>query len=186
VEQPSEAQRLARLADRDFTAGLEERLQGLLGPINGVGPRMLFPLSGLVAERFGHRRVVLVGEAAHVVPPVGAQGLNLGFRDVAALADVLLEARQKGCDCGGPKQIAAYDRARRIEVSSSVYAIDFLNRSLLSDLIGIEILRGAAFHFLALSAPLRRAVMQAGLGRTSHHWLMAPEASEIKQPQSDA
>jgi 2-octaprenyl-6-methoxyphenol hydroxylase len=186
VEQPSEAERLGRLADRDFTAALEERLQGLLGPINGVGPRMLFALSGLMAERFGLRRIVLVGEAAHVVPPIGAQGLNLGFRDVAALADVLLEARQKGCDFAAPDLIAAYDRARRIEVSSSVYTIDFLNRSLLSDLVGIEILRGAALHVLALSAPLRRAVMQAGLGMTSHHWLMAPLPSETGQPQSNA
>jgi 2-octaprenyl-6-methoxyphenol hydroxylase len=186
VEQPSEAQRLGRLADQEFSTALEERLQGLLGLITGVGPRMLFPLNGLMAERFARHRVVLVGEAAHVVPPIGAQGLNLGFRDVAALADVLVEAREKRCDFGAPELIAVYDRARRTEISSSVYTIDVLNRSLLSDLVGIEIMRGAMLHLLALSAPLRRAVMQVGLGRTSHHRLMAPPPSETQQFRSGA
>jgi 2-octaprenyl-6-methoxyphenol hydroxylase len=186
VEQPNEAQRLGRLSDQEFTTALEEHLQGLLGLITGVGPRMLFPLSALMAARFARRRVVLLGEAAHVVPPIGAQGLNLGFRDVAALADILVEAREKRCDFGAPELIAAYDRARRTEISSSVYTIDVLNRSLFSDLFGIEILRGAALHLLALSAPLRRAVMQAGLGSTSHHRLMAPLPSETPQFRSGA
>mgnify|MGYP003694493103 CR=1 FL=1 len=87
LEDPGEAARLAKLSDTEFKALLEDRLQGFLGRIESIGPRALFPLRGLSAAPMAARRIALVGEAAHVIPPIGAQGLNLGLRDVAALSD---------------------------------------------------------------------------------------------------
>ena len=91
VERPGPAGRLASLNDEEFRAALETRLGGLLGPIGRVSPRTLFPLAGLTATILGQNRVALLGEAAPVIPPIGAQGLNLGLRDAAALADCVAE-----------------------------------------------------------------------------------------------
>jgi 2-octaprenyl-6-methoxyphenol hydroxylase len=112
----------------------------------------------------GARRIALVGEAAHVVPPIGAQGLNLGLRDAAALADCASEAKARGEDIGGEAMLAAYDRARRLDVLGRSLAIDLLNRSLLTSLPPVEALRTLAVHTLAGVAPLRRLFMQEGAG----------------------
>jgi 2-octaprenyl-6-methoxyphenol hydroxylase len=105
-----------------------------------------------------------VGEAAHVVPPIGAQGLNLGLRDAASLADCVAEAKARGEDIGGDATLAAYDRARAPDVLARSLSIDLLNRSLLTDLLPVEALRGLAVHAIASFAPLRRALMQEGAG----------------------
>jgi 2-octaprenyl-6-methoxyphenol hydroxylase len=109
-------------------------------------------------------RIALVGEAAHVVPPIGAQGLNLGLRDAAELADCVGAAKARGEDIGGEAVLAAYDRARRRDVLARSLSIDVLNRSLLTDLLPVEALRGLAAHAIASFAPLRRALMQEGAG----------------------
>ncbi len=90
------------------------------------GPRGRVPMGGLSVERFGADRMVLVGEAAHVFPPIGAQGLNLGLRDVMALRDAVAEA----ADPGTPAAVAAYDRARQADVRLRTGAVDTLNRTL--------------------------------------------------------
>jgi 2-octaprenyl-6-methoxyphenol hydroxylase len=163
VETREEAQRLAGLGEEDFRTALETRLQGLLGSVGGIGARALYPLSGLEAEVFGRNRVALVGEAGHVVPPIGAQGLNLGLRDGAALADCIADALREGRDPGGAETLAAYTRARRPDVSSRVLAIDILNRSLISGLVPVHLARGLGLHALRAIGPLRRLVMREGL-----------------------
>jgi 2-octaprenyl-6-methoxyphenol hydroxylase len=164
VEAPDAARRLAGLGDGPFAEALEEALQGVLGSIGPVGPRALHDLGGRRAERMARARVALVGEAAHVVPPIGAQGLNLGLRDAAVLADVLAEARARGEDIGAEAALAAYDRARRADVAARSLSIDLLNRSLIADLVPVDMLRGLAAHAVASFAPLRRALMQEGTG----------------------
>jgi 2-octaprenyl-6-methoxyphenol hydroxylase len=164
VEEPGEARRLAALAEAAFAAELEERLQGVLGRIGAVGPRAVHALSGRRAERMAASRIALVGEAAHVVPPIGAQGLNLGLRDAAELADCVGGAKARGEDIGGEVVLAAHDRARRRDVLARSLSIDVLNRSLLTDLLPVEALRGLAAHAIAGFAPLRRALMQEGAG----------------------
>lgn len=166
VEAPKEAARLLGLDEDAFALLLEEHLQGLLGSIRLTGQRASYPLMGLRAERMGAVRIALVGEAAHVVPPLGAQGLNLGLRDAAALADCVASARASGQDIGGPDCLAAYHRVRAGDVLASSVSIDLLNRSLLTDLLPVEALRGLGAHVLARLGPLRRAVMQAGMGMT--------------------
>ena len=163
VDRPEAAERLARLEQASFRMRLEEQLNGLLGPAGTIGARAVFPLSGLAAERLGARRVALVGEAGHVLPPIGAQGLNLGLRDVAALADCLADALRLGRDPGGPETLEAYTEARRIDVASRVMTVDLLNRSLISDLLPVHLARGLGLHALKAIGPLRRLVVREGL-----------------------
>jgi 2-octaprenyl-6-methoxyphenol hydroxylase len=163
VERPALARRLADMDDATFLAALETRLQGLLGPLGAVGARGVFPLSGLTAEVAGRNRVALVGEAAHVMPPIGAQGLNLGFRDAAILADCVSDALKTGHDIGGAQTLAAFSAARRTDIASRAWSIDLLNRSLISGFLPVQLLRGAGLFALKAIAPLRRLAIREGL-----------------------
>jgi 2-octaprenyl-6-methoxyphenol hydroxylase len=110
-----------------------------------------------------HNRVALVGEAAHVLPPIGAQGLNLSLRDAAALAECVADARSRGEDIGGAETLTAYHQARTADVVSRTASIELLNRSLLADFLPVQALRGLGLHLLANAAPLRRLAMRGGL-----------------------
>jgi 2-octaprenyl-6-methoxyphenol hydroxylase len=162
VEDPDEANRLAKLSEIDFKVLLEHRLQGFLGTISAIGPRALFPLRGLSAAVMAARRIALVGEAAHVIPPIGAQGLNLGLRDVATLCDCLADARASGRDLGGPETLRAYAEARAVDVATRTTLVDLLNRSLLTDFLPAQALRGAGLQLLARSGTLRRWAIRGG------------------------
>src|SRR5690606_22603016 len=109
VETPAEVERLIGLPDAAFRDTLEARLEGLLGEVGEVTPRASFALSGLTAEAMARRRVALVGEAGHIIPPIGAQGLNLGFRDAAVLADCVAEAVRENGNVGSPTVLDAYE-----------------------------------------------------------------------------
>lgn len=163
VEQPAEAERLAQLDDAGIRAAISERLQGLLGSIGDIGPRGLFPLSGLRPNVFGSNRVALVGEAGHVIPPIGAQGLNLGLRDAATIADCAAEAVRAGRDVGGSEVLSAYSRARNVDVTSRLYTVDLLNRSLISDMLVVHAVRGLGLAALNWLPPLRRMVVREGM-----------------------
>lgn len=163
VERPDIAERLAAADDAAFRRDLEQRLHGLLGPIGQLSPRVIFPLSGLTARSFGKNRVALIGEAGHVIPPIGAQGLNLGLRDAAALADCVWEALGQSRDIGEPETLAAFDRARRTDVASRSWTIDLLNKSLLSPFLPVHLARGAGLFALKTLPPLRRLVVREGL-----------------------
>ena len=164
VEAPDEAARLAALTEGEFISVLDARLMGLLGPIEGVSPRRLFRLAGLAAQSLGRQRIALIGEAAHVIPPIGAQGLNLGLRDVATLTDCVAQARANGGDIGGEATLAAYAAARAADVVTRTALVDLLNRSLLTDFLPAQALRGLGLHMLAASGPLRRLAIQGGAG----------------------
>jgi len=163
VERTEECTRLMQLDETDFTAVMGQRLHGILGRIQSVGPRAMFPLSGLTPTRFAQNRVALIGEAAHVLPPIGAQGLNLGFRDAAALAEIVGDAVANGEDPGGDTVMDAYHRARRGDVLLRTAAVDTLNRSLLSPLLPVHAMRSTGLHLLNAIGPLRRLVMRRGL-----------------------
>lgn len=163
VERPDEAQRLAALDDAAFREALEERLQGLLGTVGEIGSRTVFPLSGLTAEVFARNRVALIGEAGHVIPPIGAQGLNLGLRDAATLADCVAMAIADGRDPGGPQTLEAYSALRRADVTSRIATVDVLNRSLVSGLLPVHLARGFGIVALKAFGPLRRLAIREGL-----------------------
>jgi len=157
--EPDEAEAVASLDDAAFALRVERQLQSLLGAMTVQGPRGKIPMGGLSVERFAADRMALVGEAAHVFPPIGAQGLNLGLRDVAALHDALADAS----DAGSDSVIADYDQARRADVRLRTGAVDVLNRTLLTDLLSADLLRGAGLLALSSIGPLRRFVMRQGL-----------------------
>ena len=166
VERPAIARRLADLDEDGFRVALETRLQGLLGHVGKIGPRRLFPLTGLTAEAFAASRVALVGEAGHVIPPIGAQGLNLGLRDAAALADCVAEAMAQAEDIGGAEVMRRYHDLRKSDVESRIMAVDALNRTLLSTLLPVSLLRGFGMHLIRAFGPLKRALIRQGLEPT--------------------
>lgn len=168
VEEPAEAQRIMVLPDDDFRRAIEARLGGLLGSVGEVGPRAVFPLSGLTPDVFGRNRVALVGESGHVIPPIGAQGLNLGLRDAATLVDCVMEAMAAGRDPGGSAVTDRYSALRAPDVNGRVTAIDILNRTLLSPYLPVHLLRGFGLHVLNSVGPLRRRIVQEGVQPTSY------------------
>ncbi len=163
VEDTRRAEALLALDETAFRAELDRHLKGLLGPIRATTARAAFPLGVTTADRFAARRVMLVGEAGHVIPPIGAQGLNLGMRDVAMLADFVGEAVAAGGDPGAGDVLAAYDTARRGDIGTRTFAVDMLNRTLISGLLPADLLRGLGLHALNSIGPLRRAVIRQGL-----------------------
>jgi 2-octaprenyl-6-methoxyphenol hydroxylase len=114
-----------------------------------------------IATRLGAGRVVLIGEAAHVIPPIGAQGLNLGLRDAATIAELVVAISRDGGDVG--EVTARYEAMRRADVTSRTLAVDLLNRSLLSDFLPLQGARGLGLFLMDRIGPLRRAVMREGV-----------------------
>lgn len=163
VASPAEANRLIGLSDAELSEAAEKQSHSILGRVTVEAGRNLFPLSIERPRQFAKSRVVLVGEAAHVIPPIGAQGLNLGLRDAADIAGIVGQAIAAGEDPGAAKIVTRYDFKRRSDVLSRSFAIDIANRSLLSDLLPVQSLRAAGLHLLASFAPLRRIAMQEGL-----------------------
>lgn len=163
VTSTEEAQYLAALDDEALARRIERQAQSLLGAMRIDGPRGLVPMSGLSVSRFWAPRLALVGEAAHVFPPIGAQGLNLGFRDVAALRDCVMDARDEGREPGDEETLTRYQRGRDLDVRLRTAAVDSLNRTLLTGLIPADFVRGAGLLALSNIGPLRRAVMREGV-----------------------
>jgi 2-octaprenyl-6-methoxyphenol hydroxylase len=157
--EPGEAERIAGLDDAAFARAVERQTHSILGAVTVAGPRGRVPMGGLSVDRFADARMALIGEAAHVFPPIGAQGLNLGLRDVVALRDAVAGTE----DPGDEAALAAYDRSRRADVRLRTGAVDALNRTLLTDLLPADLMRGAGLLALSRIAPLRRLVMRHGL-----------------------
>jgi 2-octaprenyl-6-methoxyphenol hydroxylase len=157
--EPGEAERIAGLDDSAFARAVERRTYSILGAMTLAGPRGRVPMGGLSVDRFAAARMALIGEAAHVFPPIGAQGLNLGLRDVAALRDAVAGADDPGAEAA----LSAYDRSRQADVRLRTGAVDALNRTLLTDLLPADLMRGAGLLALSRIAPLRRLVMRQGL-----------------------
>jgi 2-octaprenyl-6-methoxyphenol hydroxylase len=130
------------------------------------GPRGVIGLEGLIAHRMAGRRVALVGEAGHRLPPIGAQGLNLGLRDSEALARILGRAFQYEEDVGGERVLARYHRARWIDVTTRTGGVDLLNRSLLTGLPPVALGRSLTLTAAKHLGPLRRIMMRAGMGQS--------------------
>jgi 2-octaprenyl-6-methoxyphenol hydroxylase len=128
TEERQEAERIVALADEDFHAELERRFGLHLGEIEAVGPRRVHPLGLSVARAFIEDRVALVGDAAHVIHPIAGQGLNMGLKDAAALAEVIVDAARLGLDPGSLAVLERYQRWRRFDTMAMGVATDGLNR----------------------------------------------------------
>jgi 2-octaprenyl-6-methoxyphenol hydroxylase len=163
VTSKAEAERLSKLDDGALALALERQAQSHLGAMHIDGPRGLVPMTGLSVNRYWAPRLALVGEAAHVFPPIGAQGLNLGFRDAASLRDAVVDGQNEGWDLGSEETLGRYQRSRDLDVRLRTAAVDGLNRTLLTGMIPTDFLRGAGLLALSNIGPLRRIVMREGV-----------------------
>lgn len=127
-ERTALARRFLAMDDDRFGRELARRLGDHLGPIRPIGRRWSYPLSALWAHRFTDHRLALVGDAAHGIHPIAGQGLNLGFRDVAALAEAVIEAASAGQDPGGPAVLARYQARARPDAMLMLAATHVLER----------------------------------------------------------
>lgn len=157
---PAIAKEMAALDDGKLSRRIEERMQSMLGGVTVEPGRQVYPLSASLPGRFASNRVMLVGEAAHVFPPIGAQGLNLGIRDVQ---DVLSVVEDFPADPGAPAALARYDRLRRPDIVARTTGVNLLNRSLLSDMLPAQMARGLGLSLLGQVPPLRSFFMREGL-----------------------
>lgn len=167
VVAPDTAERLQAFAPDALDAEVERRSHAIVGSVEVEPGRGAFPLGIETATRFAAERVVLVGEAAHVIPPTGAQGLNLGLRDAAVVAELVAQARHEGRDTGASEVTDRYDRVRRADVVTRTLAVDLLNRSLLSDLLPVQAVRGIGLAALGHVGVLRRLAMREGIAPQS-------------------
>ena len=164
VSATREAERLMSLSDDELSEAAERQSHSILGRVQVEAGRNLFPLTIERPAQFASHRVALVGESAHVVPPIGAQGLNMGLRDAADIADIAGAMRSRSAKIRDRRQVLArYQSARRADVASRMFAIDIANRSLLSDFLPMQSLRAAGMHLLGSIGPLRRLAMREGL-----------------------
>jgi 2-octaprenyl-6-methoxyphenol hydroxylase len=177
VVSPAESERIATLHGGALNMEIERRSHSILGKVAVEPGRGVFPLSIATARRFGRDRIALVGEAAHLIPPIGAQGLNLGLRDAACIGELVVAAHRHGLDAGADDLLTRYDTLRRADANSRALAVDLLNRTLLSDFLPVQGARGLGLYLLDRIGPLRRAVMREGVApRASQPRLMRGEA----------
>jgi len=161
------AEHIAALDDAELATEIERASHSIVGKIEVEPGRGQFPLHVATARHFADKRIVLVGEAAHVIPPIGAQGLNMGLRDAATISEVAIAAHRNGLDIGNPDVLSRYETMRQADVRSRTLAVDLLNRTLLSDFLPTQGMRGLGLYLIDRIGPLRRAVMREGLGPTS-------------------
>lgn len=163
VEKDADADAFMKLRKPDFTRALQDRTRGRVGKIELLSNPASWPLEYLRSERLTAPRVALAAEAAHVISPIGAQGLNLSLRDVAALADIVTGAHELGLDIGSPSVLAAYERARLPDIISRTWTVDIANQAVASDTGAVRHLRRLALRALSLPGPWRQLVMKKGL-----------------------
>lgn len=163
VLDPRHAAPLHAMDDTALSAEVERRAHSLLGKMTVEPRRGVFPLAVETADAFARGRIALIGEAAHVVPPIGAQGLNLGLRDAAAIAELVADARRENRNVGAPSLLARYDAQRRADVTSRILGVDLLNRSLLTGFLPAQGARGISLYLVDRIAPLRHALMREGV-----------------------
>ncbi len=161
MERGPEVERLSALPVAEFEAEMNTRSCGILGPLTLVSRRTVWPIITQYATRMSAQRIALIAEAAHVVPPIGAQGLNMSLADLKTLLD-LATARPDAL--GDTAMLDAYHRARHLEVMARVTGIDLLNRSSMLSAQPLRDLRAGALNAFYSLAPVRKTLMRAGLG----------------------
>ena len=182
---PADATRRMALDDAALAREIQAQVHDLHGGMGLEGPRGAFPMSGLRCHRLTSTRVALVADAAHAFPPIGAQGLNLGLRDVAQLVASL--GKFGRADAGAQPALADYEAARRLDVASRITGVAALNQSLLLHETLIDFIRAAGFTAMANIGPLRRALMREGIAPAGRlpPLMRKPANSRKKPPAAD-
>ena len=157
----AEVQRLAALDAPDFETAINARSCHILGPLTLASPRMVWPIISQMADHLTGERTALMAEAAHVMPPIGAQGLNMSLTDIATLLDLAIATPGT---LGDVTMLDAYQSARHRDIQTRVIGIDALNRASMLAAPALRDLRGAALNALYAVTPLRKTLMRKGLG----------------------
>ncbi len=161
MERGPEVARLSALPVPEFEAEMTARSSGILGPLRLITRRSVWPIISQISDRMSGPRTVLLAEAAHVVPPIGAQGLNMSLADLRTLTELAQSHRE---DPGVAAVTDAYHRNRHLEVQARVMGIDLLNRASMASAPGLRDLRAKALELLYGTRPLRHTLMRTGLG----------------------
>lgn len=177
VVDPAQASALLTMSAEQLSREVENRMQHMLGAVSVETVPQGWPLSGLVPHVFAAKRTILIGEAAHVFPPIGAQGLNLGTRDIETILTAL---KADISDPGSDRVIRQYDRLRRPDILARTGSVDALNRSLLSPMLPAQIARNLGLEMLRNFMPLRSFFMREGLRPGSGFNKMLPAFSKRK------
>ncbi len=164
TERTADAARILALDPARFAAELTRRLGDHLGAIRPVGRRWSYPLSAMFAHRLVATRLALVGDAAHGIHPIAGQGLNLGFRDAIALADLLIRAHAAGEDLGAPGLLARYQRARRADNLLMLLVTDGLDRLFSTNNPVLRLGRDLGLAAVDRIPPLKAAFMRQAMG----------------------
>jgi len=164
METGPRAEELRDMAVEAFNAELNLRSCGILGNLKLEGKRLVWPIIAQRADRLDGPRTALLAEAAHVIPPIGAQGLNMSLADLTALRDLVVQARDQGKDIATPELLRRYHRSRWPDMAARVAGVDLLNRAAMAEDQSLRDLRRAGLKMLYALKPLRHVAMKAGLG----------------------
>jgi 2-octaprenyl-6-methoxyphenol hydroxylase len=164
TERRADAPRLLALDESGFTHELARRFGDHLGKIAVEGARWSYPLTLMHAERYSAPRLALIGDAAHVIHPIAGQGWNLGVRDVAALAELLVDAARLGLDLGGADLLARYERWRRIDNLTLTAVTDGLNRLFSNEMTPVRLLRDLGLAAVNRAPRTKRFLMRHAMG----------------------
>ena len=164
MDHGAEALRRAALDADAFMTEANERSGGVLGALSIASERAVWPIISRRASALTADRMALVGEAAHVVPPIGAQGLNMSLADIACLRDLVAGAKGRE-EIGSQTFLAAYARARLPDMTLRIAGIDALNRASIAGQNDLRQMRRTALKWLGNTGPIRRVAMSAGLGQ---------------------
>jgi len=164
TEKPAISDALMAMSEADFLAELRLRFGGHLGAVTMAGPRFAYPLSLQIAERLTAPRAVLIGDAAHGVHPIAGQGLNVGLRDVAALAECIVDSVSVGLEAGDAEGLKRYEKWRRFDSTSMALVMDAFNRIFSNDFAPLRQWRGRGMAAVDLVPPARRFFMREAAG----------------------
>lgn len=164
TERADAAESYLRMDDAAFLAEIAERVGGFLGELHVIGPRFSHPLGLQFAARYVEQRLVLAGDAAHGIHPIAGQGLNLGWRDVAALTEILVDMKQLGLDLAHPTGLERYERWRRADNLVMAGVTDVLNRLFSNDVAPIRAARDLGLGVINQLPAVKKLLMRHAMG----------------------
>ena len=163
VEKTDDANEFLKLPRAAFISALQERSRGILGQIDMIVDPVSWPLMTLKADRLIAPKIALIAEAAHVLSPIGAQGLNISLRDVEVLANTVLKAVKAGRDIGSMNVLKTYERRRHRDVTSRHFGVNMLNQMVANDNVILREMRRFGLRAIKYAGPLRKLLMKEGL-----------------------